>query len=178
MRSRSSAGRDPRRFALFAFGGNGPLFGALMAEELGMTEVVVPPAPGLFSAFGLLYAEVEHHLSTTFRTRLDRADPAAFAEARAALEREAAATARRPTASRPSADCFAATAELRYVGQSSELAVPLPDGEAAEVLASLTARFAAAHERAYGYAAGPGEPVEIVALQLIGRGVPERPPPA
>ena len=168
-------GRDPRRFALFAFGGNGPLFGALMAEELGMTEVVVPPAPGLFSAFGLLYAEVEHHLSTTFRTRLDRADPAAFAEARAALEREAAARLA-ADGFPPERRAFAATAELRYVGQSSELAVPLPDGEAADVLAALPALFAAAHERAYGYAAGPGEPVEIVALQLIGRGVPERPP--
>jgi len=168
-------GRDPRQFALFAFGGNGPLFGALMAGELGMAEVVVPPAPGLFSAFGLLYAEVEHHLSATFRSRIDRADPAAFAAARDRLMAEAAARLA-AEGFPPARRAFAATAELRYVGQSSELPVPLPDGLAAELLAALPALFAAAHERAYGYRAGPEEPVEIVALQLIGRGIPERPP--
>jgi N-methylhydantoinase A len=168
-------GRDPRQFALFAFGGNGPLFGALMAEELGMSAVVVPPAPGLFSAFGLLYAEVEHHLSATFRTRLDRADAAAFAAARAALEAEADARLA-ADGFPPARRAFAATAELRYVGQSSELPVPLLEGAADAVLASLPALFAAAHERAYGYAAGPDEPVEIVALRMIGRGIPERPP--
>src|ERR1700751_4117762 len=57
----SERGRDPREYALFAFGGNGPLFAAGMARALEMTRVVVPPAPGLFSAFGLLYSEVEDH---------------------------------------------------------------------------------------------------------------------
>src|SRR5262249_14291463 len=56
-------GRDPREFALFAFGGNGPLFACGMAEALGMSRVVVPPSAGLFSSFGLLYADVEHHYS-------------------------------------------------------------------------------------------------------------------
>ena len=54
----SERGRDPREYALFAFGGNGPLFAAGMARALEMTRVVIPPAPGLFSAFGLLYSEV------------------------------------------------------------------------------------------------------------------------
>src|SRR5262249_31784017 len=56
----SERGRDPREHALFAFGGNGPLFAAGMARALEMTRVIVPPAPGLFSAFGLLYSEVGH----------------------------------------------------------------------------------------------------------------------
>src|SRR5262249_38657800 len=60
-------GRDPRDFVLFAFGGSGPLFGAGMAAALGIGRVVVPPAPGLFSSFGLLYATVEHHFSRTLR---------------------------------------------------------------------------------------------------------------
>src|SRR5262245_28587328 len=50
-------GRDPRDYALFSFGGNGPLFAAGMAEALQMKRIVVPPSPGLFSAFGLLYAD-------------------------------------------------------------------------------------------------------------------------
>ena len=54
-------GRDPRQFALLAFGGNGPLFAAAIATELGITRVIVPPLPGVFSAFGLLVADTEHH---------------------------------------------------------------------------------------------------------------------
>ena len=46
---------DPREFALFAFGGNGPLFAAGVAAALGITRIVVPPSAGLFSSFGLLY---------------------------------------------------------------------------------------------------------------------------
>ena len=54
-------GRDPRQFALLAFGGNGPLFAAGIAAELGIDRVIVPPLPGVFSAFGLLVADAEHH---------------------------------------------------------------------------------------------------------------------
>ncbi len=71
----SERGRDPREYALFAFGGNGPLFAAGMARALEMTRVVVPPAPGLFSAFGLLYADVEHHYVRTWRRRCARPGP-------------------------------------------------------------------------------------------------------
>ena len=67
-------GRDPREFALFAFGGNGPLFAAGMAAALGITRIVVPPSAGLFSSFGLLYADVEHHYARTFRRLLRQAD--------------------------------------------------------------------------------------------------------
>ena len=63
----SERGRDPREFALFAFGGNGPLFAAGMAAALGIKRIVVPPCAGLFSSFGLLYADVEYHFSRTFR---------------------------------------------------------------------------------------------------------------
>ena len=70
----SERGRDPRDFALFAFGGNGPVFAAGMAAALGMKRIVVPPSAGLFSSFGLLYADVEHHYSRTFRRLLRSAD--------------------------------------------------------------------------------------------------------
>src|SRR5262245_12538816 len=59
-------GRDPREFTLVAFGGNGPLFAAEMARSLEIGTILVPPAPGVFSALGLLEAEVEHHLVRTF----------------------------------------------------------------------------------------------------------------
>ena len=68
-------GRDPRAFALFAFGGNGPVFACGMAAALGMKRVVVPPSAGLFSSFGLLYADVEHHYSRTLRRLLRKTEP-------------------------------------------------------------------------------------------------------
>ena len=69
-------GRDPRQFALLAFGGNGPLFAAAIAAELGIARVIVPPLPGVFSAFGLLVADTEHHSTQSLRMRLDEADAA------------------------------------------------------------------------------------------------------
>ena len=64
-------GRDPRDFTLCAFGGNGPLFGVEMARALGIRQVLVPPAPGVFSALGLLFAESEHELVRTLMLRGD-----------------------------------------------------------------------------------------------------------
>src|SRR5262249_61380584 len=69
-------GRDPRDFALFAFGGNGPLFAAAMALALGIGRVVVPPAAGVFSSFGFLYADLGHHYSRTLRRLLPGANVA------------------------------------------------------------------------------------------------------
>jgi N-methylhydantoinase A len=54
-------GRDLRHFAMLAFGGNGPLFAAGIAAELGISRIMIPPLPGVFSAFGLLVADAEHH---------------------------------------------------------------------------------------------------------------------
>src|SRR6266852_7904025 len=55
-----SRGEDPRRFALLAFGGAGPLHAATLARDLGIPEVLVPPHPGLTSAMGLLQTDVRH----------------------------------------------------------------------------------------------------------------------
>ena len=61
----SERGRDPREYALVAFGGNGPIFAAGMAEAMGMPLVLIPPSAGVFSSFGLLYADVEYHFART-----------------------------------------------------------------------------------------------------------------
>src|ERR1700760_3634157 len=78
-------GRDPRQFAMLAFGGNGPLFAAGIAAELGISRVLIPPLPGVFSAFGMLVADTEHHVRQSFRVRLDAADPGRIAEILEAL---------------------------------------------------------------------------------------------
>ena len=67
----SERGRDPRDYALVAFGGNGPVFAAGMAEAMHIPQVLIPPSAGVFSSFGLLYAEVEYY-STRPRKRLLR----------------------------------------------------------------------------------------------------------
>src|SRR3989454_194501 len=87
----SERGRDPREYALFAFGGNGPVFAAGMARQLEMRRVVVPPAPGLFSSFGLLFADVEHHYVRTWRRLLRRVPPAELGDVFARMESEARA---------------------------------------------------------------------------------------
>src|ERR1700730_15170790 len=119
-------GRDPRQFALLAFGGNGPLFAAAIAAELGITRVIVPPLPGVFSAFGLLVADTEHHTTRSLRTRLDEADHARIA---AVLhELVAAGTERLTRDGFPrERQQFRLAAQARYVGQSSEIEVRLPD---------------------------------------------------
>ncbi len=160
---------------MFAFGGNGPLFAAGMARQLDMTRIVVPPAPGLFSSFGLLYGEVEHHYVKTYRraTRtlglgeLNGIVTQMEAEALAQLASEgftgASARLRR-------------SADLCYQGQSFELTVPLGLGQLdSRAIGELEEAFGREHERVYGHRAGPDEPVQLVSLRLVAQGIPDRP---
>ena len=171
----SERGRDPRDYALFAFGGNGALFATGMAAELGMSTIVVPPAAGLFSAFGLLYAEIEHHYSRTVRRVLRDADAHALDTIFGELEAQADAQL--------AADGFDAahractrSAMLHYQGQIYELEVPVPDARIDRAaLDALAESFGREHERTYGHRAGAGEPVELVTAQVLGRGLSERP---
>ncbi|HEV2956375.1 MAG TPA: hydantoinase/oxoprolinase family protein [Xanthobacteraceae bacterium] len=166
-------GRDPRAFALFAFGGNGPLFAAGMAAALGIKRIVVPPAAGLFSSFGLLYANVEHHYARTFRRLLRQSDPADIDRAWAALAQQAVDQLAAEGFSGARAQ-IKRSAALHYKGQTYELVVPAPDGPVDKHFVSeLEEAFGAEHERTYGHRAGPEEPVELVAIQVVGTGVRE-----
>jgi N-methylhydantoinase A len=165
-------GRDPRQFALLAFGGNGPLFAAGIAAELGIARIIVPPLPGVFSAFGLLVADTEHHATQSLRMRLDTAPT----ERITAVLAELSATG----ADRLGQDGFAAerrmvrrAASARYFGQSSEIEVPLPDGPVDPAL--IAELFGREHEKTYGFRAPVEEPVELMGLSVIARGLPERP---
>jgi N-methylhydantoinase A len=171
----SERGRDVRDYALFAFGGNGPLFAAVVAEALQMRHIVVPPSPGLFSSFGLLYSEIEHHYSRTFWRVLRETDPTLIEAALADMRQDAlAALARQGFAGRQTRVRLAAS--MRYKGQSFELTVPIPEGPVTRPgLAALEEAFGQEHELTYGHRAGPDEPVEIVNLQVIGQAIPARP---
>tara|TARA_Y100000588_G_scaffold138253_1_gene152038 strand:- start:752 stop:2842 length:2091 start_codon:yes stop_codon:yes gene_type:complete len=171
----SERGRDPRRYAMLAFGGNGPLFAAGMAKALRMTRIVIPPSPGLFSSFGLLYADVEHHYSRTVRRVLRDSDPALLNAAWQELEDQA----REQLAVDGFSDGqmrFRRAANMHYKGQIFELTVPAPDGVIdAAAVATLEEAFGQEHEVTYGHRAGPEEPVELVNAMVVGQGIPHRP---
>jgi N-methylhydantoinase A len=159
---------------LFAFGGNGPLFAAGMAQALQMTHIIMPPSPGLFSAFGLLYADVEHHYSRTFRRLLNQVDISALNQAWRELEQQALAQLARDDFS-GARTRLQRSASLHYQGQLFELTVAAPAGELDETaLAGLEEAFGQEHERTYGHRAGPEEPVELVNIQVVAQGIPER----
>ncbi|MEE2803261.1 MAG: hydantoinase/oxoprolinase family protein [Pseudomonadota bacterium] len=166
-------GRDPRDYALFAFGGNGPVFAAGMANALQMNNIVVPPSPGLFSSFGLLYADVEHHYSRTFRQLVREIDISALKTAWNRMSEEAeqqlAADGFSPTQIR-----IYRSASMHYQGQTFELRVPMRDDQLNEdAISNLEEAFGQEHQQTYGHRAGPEEPVEIVNLHVVGQGIPE-----
>jgi N-methylhydantoinase A len=171
----SERGRDPREYALFAFGGNGPLFAAGMARQLEMRRIVVPPAPGLFSSFGLLFADVEHHYVRTWRRLVRGVQPDSLGEVFGRMEADARAQL--------GADGFRAeairirrSADCRYEGQSFELTVPVSSGPFdAALLKGIEDAFGREHQRTYGHRAGEDEPVELVSLRVVGLGIPDRP---
>jgi N-methylhydantoinase A/oxoprolinase/acetone carboxylase beta subunit len=157
-------GLDPAEFDLLAFGGAGPLHACRQASELGFRSVIIPPDAGVLSAFGLLAsaARVDHR--TAFRRRLDGLEPA---EADVTLDRlETDAMSRLPESARGDDLRRERAADMRYIGQSWDLRVPIVAGPFdAAALAQLRTDFDALHERTYGYAS-PDAPVETVHLAI------------
>ncbi|GAA4127374.1 hydantoinase/oxoprolinase family protein [Aminobacter aganoensis] len=164
----SERGRDPRGFTLFALGGNGALFAAGMAQELGIKTILVPPSAGLFSAYGLLYADVEHYYTETMRELLRDVDPYAWTTAWNVLEDKAVAQLRADgfTRDEMTIGYFAA---MRYKGQTFEISVPIPHGPlTAERIREIEEAFGSEHERTYGHRASFDEPVQLISIQVAG----------
>lgn len=160
-------GRDPREFAILAFGGNGPVHAATLARLLEIRRILVPPVPGLFSALGMLFPEVEHHYVRTFKRSLDRMETPDFGEAFRAMEAEGEA-ALEDEGFDPAHRRFERQVDLRYVGANAELTVAWP--EAGDRAAMLRDAFGAAHERQYGYRSDE-EAVETMNLRVVARGI-------
>jgi N-methylhydantoinase A len=163
-------GIDPRDFALLPFGGAGPLHAADLADELGMRTVLVPPLPGNFSALGLLVADVRRDF---VRTRVSATAGTSVAQLQAMLgelmrdgEAELAACGFAPERRR-----FAASLDMRYVGQSFELAVPVAMDVAG--IAEVERAFAEVYAARYG-AAIP-RAIEIVSYRLAAWGLSDKP---
>ena len=169
-------GRDPRDFAMFAFGGNGGIHAVDLARALQVREVIVPVAAGVFSAVGLLFARLEvNEMAAFLRSVTDaRAEDAArvFADLKARIVRLLGV---------PEAEIgFEPQADARYKGQGFELTVPLAPGAhqapTRAMLDDFAAAFAAEHVARYGHSFNGAFPVEIVNLRLVGTVRQERPP--
>jgi len=159
-------GRDPAEFVLCAFGGSGPIHAVNMARATDIRRVIVPPSPGLFSAFGLLLANIEQHASQAIQGRLFLIPPADLEEAFRKLEavvREAV----KESALEGQQYSLKRSVDLRYVGQNSALGVAIPAGELhAESIQRIAGLFNEAYKIAYGFSS-ENEPLELVNLRVV-----------
>ena len=171
-------GRDPRSYALVAFGGAGPLHACTLADWLGMRRALIPPSPGVTSAYGLLLTDVRIDLVHTDVQREDRLELVRLADEMKALESRVAArlVTEGFDESRMRLERFA---DLRYAGQAYEIRIRLAGVEAGGDLAAgvrdALADFHASHKDLYGYSYEGVERVELVNIGVTGLGLLERP---
>ena len=162
-------GHDPADFALLAFGGGGGLIAVDVASQLGIPTVIVPPGPGAFCAFGMLFTDVIHDLAQTRVLELARADAADLTALFTSLE----ADGRRALESdgfTPRESELIRTASLRFAGQEHTVDVAVPPGSLTHAaLLALDETFGRLHEERYGHRMD--DPVELVAARIraIGR---------
>ncbi|MFB6083559.1 MAG: hydantoinase/oxoprolinase family protein [Halorientalis sp.] len=158
-------GFDPRKFGLVAFGGAGPMHAVSIASNLDMERVVVPRASGVLSAYGLLAADEKQDAVRTYQCPLDSVDPDTVEGIYDDLADEVLAEI-----SDPERATVRYSADLRYAGQSFELAVEV--GDSFDPVDARD-RFEASHEVAYGYRMD--EPVHLVNCRVtatVDRDVP------
>ncbi|MCC6531455.1 MAG: hydantoinase/oxoprolinase family protein [Burkholderiales bacterium] len=169
----SERGRDPSQFSLLAIGGNGGVHAANLAESLHVGRIIVPPVAGLFSALGMLFADVEHQFITAFFRRLDGvtaqdindAVEPYVDQARGLLEREGYGASGKHD--------IGVYADVKYVGQTAPLSLRLPAlPVTAPMIAELRSRYSELHQQTYGYRSDR-EPLQFVSLKIVGRGIPD-----
>jgi len=163
-------GEDPGDYTLFAFGGAGPLHCAALARELGMKKIMVPLAAGVFSAYGILMADVVQAYSRTRVMPLSSGNLAEVAVPILESFEEKAARVLREEGIPGERMSFIPSLDLRYMGQSYHLNVRFHDG-----VAAIMEDFRRSYLDRYGYSV-PGDEIEIVNIRLEARGARERPP--
>jgi N-methylhydantoinase A len=173
-------GRDPRDFALIAFGGSGPIHAAGLAQELSVPRILIPPLPGLFSVMGLLSSGIEHHDVRSCLLSGTSLSAVAMGELQGEMQER--------LLDRFAAEGYEANqvalnwnVDVRFQGQASEIRLRLGEEKVTESgLRQLQAAFEEEHERLYGHRSDPDNPVQVVAVRLIGRAaapdVTSRPP--
>lgn len=161
-------GHDPRQFSLIPFGGAGPLHACELADALALPSILLPPMPGVLSAFGMLVADVVNDAAQTVLQTVAALveNPSMLVDIYAPLAERVTAVLAAEGIPEPSVE---ALLDMRYRGQSYELTVPLPLPVGAAALAAARDAFHAAHELRYGYAMAE-EVVEVVTLRVRGAG--------
>ena len=159
-------GYDPRQFALAAYGGAGPMYGVDVARALGIPDVVVPPAPGVTSALGLLQVDLAVRVQRSVLMAESAIDANRINETLTEMEAEAREKLRR---SGHEGATVHRQVDIRYFGQSRYMTVDAPDGEwGDEATVAVIAAFNAEHEREYGYVMPPHiSQVEIANLRVV-----------
>jgi N-methylhydantoinase A len=159
-------GIDPRRFALVAFGGAGPMHAPFIAAELGMDQVIVPRAAGAFSAWGMLTTELRHDASQTFIVALEELHRSNLETSFSHLE-EGLRSLLSSEGVSPADMRFRRSLDMRYRGQEYFINVAVPDAVwSAPVLKRL---FDEQYEKTYGHK-NLAEEVETVNLRVEARG--------
>ncbi|HEX3973111.1 MAG TPA: hydantoinase/oxoprolinase family protein [Stellaceae bacterium] len=155
-------GLDPRDFALFCYGGGGPLHASALAHELSIPQVIIPPEPGNFSAIGMLLADARIDFAKTFTGLLDDKIVGTMEEEFQAMEREAAAALTREFGA--SEIFYDRHAEMRYRGQRHNIKVPITG---LKTVAQIHEAFTRDYKRRYGHADSKA-PAELQALLVSG----------
>ena len=167
-------GLDPREFSLVTTGGAGPAHANLLADELGIPTVVIPPSPGTASALGMLVSDMRHEFRVT---QIQPLDSACIEEINKALTdfRERGCQALQSEGVNSERIYFECYLDLRYVGQSWNIPVGISDDLLTRnALDGTRDKFHRYHEQLYGYCV-MDEPVEIVNIALRAVGIVPKP---
>lgn len=168
-------GHDPRQFSLFVFGGAGPLHATSLADELSIHQIIVPRFPGLFSALGLLYADMTKDFVQTVMTPLRQENLDHLNTALLKLRTEAESWFQR-VGVQSKEHTLRFSADMRYLLQNYELNLSLPGFPlAVDEILEVQDRFHQAHEEAYGHRS-PGEVIQVVNLRLLAAKLLSKPP--
>ncbi len=152
-------GYDTRKFTLIAFGGAGPLHCCSLAENLSMEKIIIPPYPGVWSAYGLLTADIRHDLTKSILKPLNELNEDELNEYFSDLVQEGIRLCEEDGFSKIDV-LLSRNLDIRLVGQSYELTVQYYD-----TLQAISNAFDKVHEAAYGYCS-PKEPREIVNIKV------------
>ena len=166
-------GYDPRNFTMVAFGGAGPTHAAAIAKELNIRTVIVPPFPGVFSAWGMLMADLRHDFGQTYIKPMGDTNVESINKIFRELEVRVKELFEHENI--PDENIVMTyEMDLRYYGQEHTLSVPAPSKLADADKAALDKSFDELHLRVYGHNA-PEEPKEMVSLKVIGIGKVRKP---
>lgn len=161
-------GQDPSRLPLFVMGGNGPLHGPGVGRALGCSQLVSPPAAGVLSAAGFLSAPMSIDGVRSWHAALESITLEAAADAFAVLEREGESVLRESGVA-PDAIGHRRSLEMRFVGQGSEIEVPVPAVQA-DWLTHVRASYAEQYRERFGSVAPRGIGVEILTWRVTSFG--------